>query len=168
MTPRRTSSTRTERPTDFLADVAFNVTDVSPDGTLATAMTSVSNEGSCSAVVEIATAKVRWETCEASTLRFSTDGSLVLGIDPYLDGIGHSLQVVFDAADGRELARHKTLMYDEAWVSADSWWSVEGDTDVSSIMRYTWTGDRLAVEPVAGPEANDDSMGGSRFHLQTR
>ena len=156
------------RGAEFLAGTVLSVTDVSLDGTLATAMTSVSNEGSCSAVVEIATAKVRWETCEASTLRFSTDGSLVLGIDPYLDGIGHSLQVVFDAGDGRELARHKALIYDEAWVSPDSWWSVEGGGDTASIMRYTWTGDRLAVEPVAGPEANDDSSGGSRYHLQAR
>ena len=153
---------------DFLAGTVLTVTDVSPDGTLVSAMTSVSDQSSCSAVVEIATATVRWETCEASTLRFSTDGSLVLGIDPYLDGIGHSLQVLFDADDGRELARHQVLIYDEAWVSPDSWWSVEGGGDTTSIMRYTWTGDRLAVEAVAGPEANDDSSGGSRYRLQAR
>lgn len=152
----------------FLEGVALKVSDVSPDGTLAAAMTSSSDEGSCSAVVEIATSKVRWETCKASTLRFSTDGSLVLGIDPYLDGIGHSLQVVFDADDGHELARHRTLIFDEAWVSSDSWWSVEGSTDSTSILRYTWTGDRLEVEPVTEPLTTDDSEGGSRYRLQAR
>lgn len=98
-----------------------DLTDVSPDGTLAAGSTQVTDDGSCSAVVRIDTGEQLWETCEHSTLRFSTDGSRVLGIDARLSGFGHSFVEVLDAADGQVVQRFDgDTIFDEAWDSAGS------------------------------------------------
>ena len=143
--------------TGFDVPGLLSLEDISPDGTLATGYTVIDEQAFefCSAVVEIRTGRQLWETCEASSLRFSPDGDLVLGIDPYLDGPNHSLQVLLDAETGEELARHETTIYDETWDSPDSWLSVEGGGSTSSVIRYTWDGSRLTPEVLDGPVETD-------------
>ncbi len=96
----------------------IRVFDISPDGTLASGYTVVDEQAFefCSAVVEIRTGRQLWETCEASSLRFSPDGESVLGIDPYPDGFGHSFVDVLDARDGTRLRHYEGgTVFDERW-----------------------------------------------------
>ena len=96
----------------------LSLDDISPDGTLATGYTVIDEQAFefCSAVVEIRTGRQLWETCEASSLRFSPDGESVLGIDPYPDGFGHSFVDVLDARDGTLLRHYEGgTVFDERW-----------------------------------------------------
>ncbi|MEE3125956.1 MAG: hypothetical protein VX494_01995 [Actinomycetota bacterium] len=146
----------------------LSITDVSPDGALVSGHVSVDEFGQeyCSGVLLYATGEELWRTCESGSFRFSPDAALVLGLDPYLDGPNHSLQILFDATTGRELARHQTIIYDETWDSPDSWLSVEGGSSTSSVIRYTWDGSRLTPEVLDGPvETDAEVVPGTAFRL---
>ncbi|WP_300389924.1 hypothetical protein [uncultured Nocardioides sp.] len=104
--------------TGFDVPGLLSLDDISPDGTLATGYTVIDEQAFefCSAVVEIRTGRQLWETCEASSLRFSPDGESVLGIDPYPDGFGHSFVDVLDARDGTLLRHYEGgTVFDERW-----------------------------------------------------
>lgn len=104
--------------TGFDVPGLLSLDDISPDGTLATGYTVIDEQAFefCSAVVEVRTGRQLWETCEASSLRFSPDGELVLGIDPYPDGFGHSFVDVLDARDGTRLRHYEGgTVFDERW-----------------------------------------------------
>jgi len=133
-----------------------SITDVSADGALVSGIVSVDEFGQeyCSGVLLLATGEELWRTCDSGTLRFSPDSALVLGLDPYLDGPGHGMQVVLDATTGRELARHEATIFDEVWVDAASWYSTEVEGDRSFLLLHTWDGDRITTDRVDGPRDN--------------
>ncbi len=121
---RATSSeTEASRWTTKLLDV----TDVSPDGKYVTGSTKrqLDPTGLCAAMVEVSTGNRAWETCKSSTLRFSPDGSHLLGIDPYLDGAYHGEQFVLAAANGKIQSRLQRSTNDETWLNDDSYVSAE-------------------------------------------
>ncbi len=121
---RSTSSeTKASRWTTKLLDV----TDVSPDGKYVTGSTKrqLDPTGLCAAMVEVSTGNRAWETCKTSTLRFSPDGSHLLGIDPYLDGAYHGLHFVLAASNGKIQSRLQRSTNDETWLSDDSYVSAE-------------------------------------------
>jgi hypothetical protein len=169
------SGTRTEiyrmsmdgQPEQIL-DTVMNLSDVSPDGTLATGLISMDNieQTSCSAVVEIATGKQRWKTCEAGNLRFSPDGEHVLGSDPYLDGANHSLWVVLDAADGSEVRRGEGIVFDEAWDTDTSWLVIAGEsgTEKAWVQRY----ELGTKQPTVIGEPSDRQITGLGYQVERR
>lgn len=100
----------------------LSITDVSPDGALVSGVVSADELSMeyCSAVVVFATGAELWRTCEAGSFRFSPDGTRVLGVDPYLDGFGHSFVVTLDARNGAEVGRYGGgTLFDETWVSEE-------------------------------------------------
>ena len=88
--------------TDIVAPGATWVADAV--GALAAVQTSVSDTGSCSAVVDDSR-KQLWETCDYTPLRFSADGAYLSATVPYRDGIGDAWRAVLDARTGAEVAR---------------------------------------------------------------
>ena len=145
-----------------------DVTDISPDGTLATGATSVDvfNQTSCSAVVEMATGDQLWETCKAGDLRFSPDGEHVLGNDPYLDGPNHWTWMVFDAGDGSQVRRGEGIVYGEDWDSPTTWLVVLGDsdTDRTRVVRY----ELGSQQPTVVAESDTDQLDGPGFNYESR
>ncbi len=133
-----------------------SITDVSADGALVSGVVSVDEFGQeyCSGVLLFATGEELWRTCESGTFRFSPDGTFVLGLDPYLDGPGHGMQVVYDATGGHELARYEATIFDEAWIDGASWHSTEVEGDRSFLLLHTWDGDRITTERVDGAREN--------------
>lgn len=102
----------------------LSITDVSPDGALVSGVVSADEFGQeyCSGVLVLATGEELWSTCEAGSFRFSPDGRFVLGVDPYLDGFGHSFVEVRDAVDGGVFGRFGGgTIFDETWESAESY-----------------------------------------------
>lgn len=140
----------------------ISVTDVSPDGTLVTGLSKEVEPAVqyCSAVVEISTGRMRWETCDQSSLRFSPDGTLLLGIDSALDGLGHSFVDVLDAEDG-SIVRHYEggTVFDESWESAESYLvSMQANTGENLLLRFTLEGGEPEVVERAGRTPGDPSQ----------
>lgn len=151
----------------FLDDIFTSLSDVSPDGTLVAGMLSLDEMAmeSCSGVYDREAGRLLWKTCAASELRFSPDGALVLGLDPFLDGANHTLNVVIDARDGTVIDQHRGTLYDEEWESTDTWLSVEGaGAGQSRIVRHTVGG---GTEEVAAPLA-DEMPSLTAYRLQLR
>ncbi len=151
----------------FLDDVFESLSDVSPDGRLAAGTVSVDEAAaeSCSGVYDRDAGRMLWETCDASGLTFSPDGALVLGVDPFLDGANHTLNIVLDARDGAVVDEHRGTLYDEQWESASTWLSVAGtDAGQSRIVRHTVGG---GTEEVAGP-VDDEIPSLAAYQLQVR
>lgn len=101
----------------------LSLSDVSPDGALVAGLISADELTLeyCYAVLVFATGEELWRTCDAGSFRFSPDGAHVLGIDPYLDGFGHSFVEVRDALDGTVRGRFEPwTVFDETWESADT------------------------------------------------
>lgn len=78
-------------------------------GTVA-GVTSVDDleQSSCSVVMDVASQRALWETCDYTLTQFSPDGRYVLGIDAYGDGLGGSSAAILDASDGTVLADYTT------------------------------------------------------------
>lgn len=172
----RTARVSPEGSEPFLDGVFYSLSDVSPDGALAAGTVSIDEfgQGSCSGVYDVDARRMLWRTCEASGLTFSPDGALVLGVDPYLDGPNHSLNVVLDARDGSVVDQRRGILFDEQWESASSWLTVEApeggtegaDGEVTSrIVRYTVDGG--TPEEVAGPVASEIPADAA-YRLQAR
>lgn len=113
------------------------LTDVSPDGTLVAGFTEQADDGSCSAVVDVESGRLLWETCNASTLRFSPNGGQVLAIDARLSGFGHSFVEVRNALDGTVERRFDGgTIFDERWDSEDSFLvSLQSDEGRNELLR---------------------------------
>ena len=141
--------------TGFDVPGLLSLEDISPDGTLATGYTVVDEQAFefCSAVVEVRTGRQLWESCEASSLRFSPDGESVLGIDPYPDGFGHSFADVLDARDGTRLRHYEGgTVFDERW-EQDGTYLVSMQTNAGeNLLLRLGLGDEEpeVVERVAG------------------
>ncbi|MGH3329920.1 MAG: hypothetical protein ACRDPJ_01325 [Nocardioidaceae bacterium] len=68
-------------------------------------MTTVTDEGSCSAVVRADGFQRLWQTCDFTLLTFSPDGRHVLATSSYRDGLGDRELAILDARTG-EVVRH--------------------------------------------------------------
>ncbi|CAB4734289.1 unannotated protein [freshwater metagenome] len=116
-----------------------SVTEVSPDGALATGYSVVDEDAFefCSAVVDVATGQQLWETCDASSMRFSPDGTKVLAIDAYLDGFAQSFVEVRSTEDGKVL--HSLEGYsvlDQRWETAETYLvSAQDDRGENLLLR---------------------------------
>lgn len=137
--------------------------DVSSDGTLVSGYTSVddSSAEACSGVMEVATGELLWETCEASSFRFSPDGSRVLATDAYLDGFGQSFVQVFSADDGEPLSRYEGgTVFDFRWQSDDSYLvSVQTNAGENLLLRVeVGGGEPEVLERVAGAPGDPEGM----------
>jgi hypothetical protein len=123
-----------------------SITDVSQDGALVSGITSVDELGQeyCSGVVNFATGEQLWETCDAGTLRFSPDGTVVLGIDANLDGANHSFVQVLDARRGEPVrTKLQGTVFDEAWIDDEHYLVSLGNPDgENALFRFS-----LANEP---------------------
>lgn len=137
--------------------------DVSPDGTLVSGYTAVDDERAeaCSGVVEVATGELLWETCDASSLRFSSDGSTVLGTDAYLDGFGQSFVQVLSASDGTPLSRFEAgTVFDFRWESDGAYLvSMQTNTGENLLLRVDVDGGEPEVrERVSGAPGDPEGM----------
>jgi hypothetical protein len=137
--------------------------DVSPDGTLVSGYTAVDDERAeaCSGVVEVATGELLWETCDASSLRFSPDGSTALGTDAYLDGFGQSFVQVFSAEDGQPLSRYEGgTVFDYRWADDESFLvSIQTNAGENLLLRVGVDGgDPEVLERVAGAPGDPEGM----------
>lgn len=127
----------------------LSVTDVSPDGALAAGLTRADEMAFefCSAVVVLATGEQVWETCDAGSFRFSPDGTMVLGIDPYPDGFAHSFVEVRSRDDGTVVGRYGAdAVFDETWgAKGDFLVSQQLDDGTNQLVRVVADGSRQTV-----------------------
>lgn len=139
----------------------MSISDVSGDGALVSGLVSADELTLeyCSAVVLFATGEELWRTCDAGTFRFSPDGVHVLGVDPYLDGFGHSFVEVREALTGEVLGRYGGgTIFDETWESADTYLvSSQRDDGTNQLIRVSLTED---FEVVVSREGTPGDPGG--------
>lgn len=149
------------QPLDRLGLLSIN--DLSPDGALVSGLVEADELEMryCSAVVVFATGEELWRTCDAGTFRFSPDGTRVLGIDPNLDGLGHSFTEVRDALDGTVAGRYEGgTVFDETWATGDSYLvSMQTNAGENLLLRIDADGGEPEVlERVAGTPGDPEGM----------
>ncbi|GAA0583118.1 hypothetical protein HPO96_09025 [Kribbella sandramycini] len=74
---------------------------VSTDLQLAASVVSVANDGSCTALVELGTAKKRWQTCTHAVDELPAKSTFALGGPAYRDGYGDGLFAALDLKTGK-------------------------------------------------------------------
>jgi hypothetical protein len=111
------------------------------DGDLYAVLESVSDDGSCSAVID-AEGSTRWETCEYTLGRFSPDAKYVIGRPAYLDGLGDTTVAVLDAATGKLVVEYEVV--EGAHVNNTVWET--NDTLLTSLYDDGWAIMRLGVD----------------------
>jgi hypothetical protein len=74
---------------------------VSSDGLLAASIVSQANDGSCTALVELASAKKRWRTCSYAVDELRSGSDFALGGPAYRDGYGDGLFAALDLKTGK-------------------------------------------------------------------
>lgn len=74
---------------------------VSSDLQLAAAVTSVADDGSCSALIDLAESRKRWTTCEYGVQELRGGSSFALGGPAYQDGYGLGLVAALDLKTGK-------------------------------------------------------------------
>ncbi|WP_328993358.1 hypothetical protein OG394_03470 [Kribbella sp. NBC_01245] len=74
---------------------------VSSDGQLAAGVVSQLDDGSCTAVVDLASAKKRWSTCKYAVDELPGAGDFALGGPAYRDGYGDGVFAALDVRNGK-------------------------------------------------------------------
>ncbi len=74
---------------------------VSPDLTLAASIVSQADDGSCTALVDLASAKKRWQTCTYAVDELRNGSAFALGGPAYRDGYGDGLFAALDLKTGK-------------------------------------------------------------------
>ncbi|MEV8376025.1 hypothetical protein AB0P21_25020 [Kribbella sp. NPDC056861] len=74
---------------------------VSSDLKLAASIVSVADDGSCTALIELASAKKRWQTCTYAVDELRAKGDFALGGPAYRDGYGDGLFAALDVKTGK-------------------------------------------------------------------
>lgn len=113
--------------------------------------TSVSDDGSCSAVRD-SKRTVLWETCDHQLGSFSPDGKLLSAMPAYFDGAGSSELAVLDAATGDVVldlhATRDAYIRQAVWEDDRHLLAVVGDGPKAAILRIGLDGSReYAVPP---------------------
>lgn len=88
---------------------------------LVTYVDKVTDDGSCSALVDLLAEdlKPKWRTCKNQAAQISPDGTLVIGLPAYFDGLGVSEIAVLDAVTGLQKSSYSTAK--TGFVSQWSW-----------------------------------------------
>jgi hypothetical protein len=76
---------------------------VSSDLQLAASIVSVADDGSCTALVELVSAKKRWQTCTYAVDELRAKGDFALGGPAYRDGYGDGLFAALDVKTGKAI-----------------------------------------------------------------
>lgn len=137
----------------------FNhVVSSSPVTGLVAGQTEFTGDGSCSGVMDPLSADRRlvWETCEHELGAFSPDGTYVVGLAPYSDGLGSPSVGILDAATGEPVvdfvsgrtARSAVQVGDVVWEDATTLLATVTQGPEQYVVRATIDG---RVERVAGP-----------------
>ena len=121
-------------------------------------LVSIADDGSCSGVWKNTFKPPLWRTCDHTLMSFSPSGSLVLGTDPYLDGIGQRTLAFLDARDGGVLhsfagGRNGPYIIQTAWEDDEHVLAVVLDAGNWAVLRLGVDGSmEYAVAPVPGDE----------------
>ena len=130
-----------------------NPSAVSPQGSQVSMVTSTSDEGSCSKVVDAANTRIGyWSTCEFSIRAFSPRGRTVLAGAAYTDGYGEGFTAVLENSTGKVLRKWNGLVLGSAYEDEDHVLMVVEEKEHNAIVRCSIaTGDcRLATPLAAG------------------
>ncbi|WP_433014568.1 hypothetical protein [Kribbella sp. CA-294648] len=98
-------------PTAALVKTVPSPTALSSDATIAASLDVAADTSSCSAVVEVATGKKLWRTCENGLEGFTPDGRTVIGGPTYGDGYGAAATSALDARTGKLLYEWNGLAF---------------------------------------------------------
>lgn len=127
------------------------VSAVSQPAQLVAARTSVSDDGSCWAVLPADGGAVRWETCDHSLDQFSADGRYLFAGPAYRSGAGDASIAVLDAADGTVLQEFTRsgdgVILDTAFEDEDHLLIVLWDGGRSAIVRCDLAGECERATP---------------------
>lgn len=82
-------------------------TALSRNGEIAASLSVPGQNGTCSAVTEIATGKRLWRTCENQLQGFTPDGATAIGAPAYLDGYSNGTVSALDAKTGKLIREWK-------------------------------------------------------------
>jgi hypothetical protein len=124
---------------DPIVDGMLTVGGTSTTGQVA-GITSITDEGSCGEVAEIATGEPLWQTCSFTLDKFNASSTLILGLPSYRDGIGDNSVSILDAQTGETLVDYRfdnhpdgpwgfinqSVWEDETHVLAQAWSSEYG------------------------------------------
>lgn len=86
--------------TTTLLKTVSSPTALSRDGKLAASLKAQSDYNSCTNVVEVATGKRLWRTCEYGVSGFTPDRATAIGQPSYLDGYANGIASALDAENG--------------------------------------------------------------------
>lgn len=125
---------------------------------LVAGQTEYTGDGSCSGVLDPLSAEqdLVWETCDHQLGAFSPDGTYVVGLAPYYDGLGSPSVGILDAATGEPLvdfvsgndARSAAAVSDVVWEDATTLLATVTQGTSQYVVRATIDG---RVERVVGP-----------------
>jgi hypothetical protein len=139
-------------------------TAVSGDGELAATLLSVTEAGSCSALVDLAAGKQRWQTCRNQVHEFAPDLSTVLAQPAYLDGYAYGDLTILDSRDGTMVRQwNAESIMAERFEDSDHVLMVVEQGRQSAIVRCTiTTGACELARPLVTGTQND---GNARYGL---
>ncbi|MEU4390363.1 hypothetical protein [Kribbella sp. NPDC023855] len=114
-------------PTATLVKTVPSPTALSSDATIAASLDITADTSSCSAVVEVATGKKLWRTCENGLEGFTPDGRTVIGGPTYGDGYGAAATSALDARTGKLLYEWNGLAFLETVAEDDQHLLIRAD-----------------------------------------
>lgn len=159
----------TDGSTSTVAEL-LRVAGVAPDGSVS-GMVSVSDSGSCSAIVDPDGAEV-WRTCDYTLGQFSPDGRFVLGHPAYRDGIGDGTLAILDAATGDLLVDatndrdSQSFLNNAVWDADSTVLATVYEADAWHLLRLTPSGDLRTLTPEGLPEGGDPLAPPLHFAVQ--
>jgi hypothetical protein len=107
------------------------VDDASPTG-MVSGLVSYDVNGGCSGVMDPATGKLQWKSCDYSNLRFSPDGRYVVADASYFDGPGSPTLTILDASTGDVVAHFSPVQRDTVVGVSQAVWE-DGDTVLAFV-----------------------------------
>jgi hypothetical protein len=139
-----------------------HVVSSSPASGLVAGQTEFSGDGSCSGVMDPLSRPqdLVWETCDFGLGAFSPDGTYVVGLAPYFDGMGSPSLAILDATTGKPVvdfvsgrtARSAAQVGYVVWEDATTLLATVTQGADQYVVRATIDG---RVEVVAGPRPSD-------------
>lgn len=120
-------------------------------------MTSISDDGSCSKVFEVDSEATIWKTCDFSLDVLSPEGSRIIGLPAYQDGLGPTTIAMLDAASGEPVAQwsggDRATVMGQVWEDEDHLLVIVFQGNQWGIVRLGSDGSmEHAVEPVSGDD----------------
>ncbi|HZO69992.1 MAG TPA: hypothetical protein VFB74_33775 [Kribbellaceae bacterium] len=113
-------------------------TAVSADATLAASMTSITDYGSCSALVDVSSGTARWKTCDFQIEQISPSRTRVLAGPAYADGYAPLELSALDARSGKLLRKWTGLPFIRSVLEDDDHvLTVDEQDGKSAIVRCT-------------------------------